>query len=263
MCWLAFAVILAGCKSEPEYTIIKTSYYENGKVKEQIGKFVDSTNRYFVKFFYKNGNLNCLYYLSGQSNGQLFTDGSYFCLYANGDTLSYGNHKNGKSLGVRKAFYENGQLGAFEVYRNDSIAEYIYWDSTGQLDEYRIAYLEKNFFICKYDPYPTVVEAKGSPFFMAEYSGNSNVIEGYIIQANEPHLVKRELEVIRIEDAETQQAIDLNSNFTLNRLDSLFYTYKITGIVRRSYFVTLVLKSHGAQTVQSDTFLMLAGYEEE
>ena len=85
-----------------------TSYYENGQIESiatyNRGELVDSTYSY-----YPDGKLEGI----GVKNGRWFT------LSKNGDTLSVGNSKNGKSIGTHNAWYENGKR-EFTITYNDS-----------------------------------------------------------------------------------------------------------------------------------------------
>jgi antitoxin component YwqK of YwqJK toxin-antitoxin module/ankyrin repeat protein len=87
---------------------LQQSWYKNGQLKRILnyneGDLLDTTFSY-----YESGKLRSI----GLDNGRWFT------LSENGDTLSVGNKRNGKSIGTHNAWYENGNR-EFTITYNDS-----------------------------------------------------------------------------------------------------------------------------------------------
>lgn len=261
--WLGLVLIaLFNCNdSTLKEQLLETTYFDNGSIKSEIFEIISSektVRKFFIKYYYRNSSLNCKYDLRQNEDNQYVTDGPYFCLYPNGDTLSIGKYSSGELIGIRRAYFRNKQLGSFEVRRPDSINENTTRDSLGNIIEYQVSYKGKYFYRCKYDSFPHISEREGDPFLFVSYSPKEMYdtlsIEGIIIHAHEPNIINRNISVIDIKNDKKQE---ITHKFDLERRDSLFSTYTLNAPRNTTYRFRFYQQTVSGDSIVGDTLYIL------
>ena len=100
---ISFAILFFfSCKTEKTEIISK---YDNGQVKEQIIKGIDTLPKDYVlkQIFHENGNLKCQGYKSNE-----IREGKWTCFYKNGEIEWIGTYSNGMENGLIECYYKDG-----------------------------------------------------------------------------------------------------------------------------------------------------------
>jgi len=129
---MSFLVLFTSCNQTKEELknghLIVTSYYWNGRIKEQKSYIKDSVLDGSSRLFYKNGQLE---ELRVYKNGLPDSVSTFF--YPNGKIGSIGTFENGELIGEHFRYYKSGKMETYG-YSNKLGAEYsCNYDTSGRI----------------------------------------------------------------------------------------------------------------------------------
>lgn len=225
--------ILYGCEQQHEELGIQLYRFNE---LDQTGIIVhitepDTSYYLFRSYHLDNLEIDCEYMVAPEDTNYIL-DGSYYCLYKDGDTLSSGQYQNGNPIGKTFHYGKNGTINRIEFFYADKLGWLQNFNSHGNLEAYCMSIDDTCFYYVKYDSLGRRSNFSGPPFIISNPRQiKSNKILGYIFLAQEP-TAQRHLDGFILPEMKLQDSLMFCK---LEQVDSMEYKYEIGASQSGSY----------------------------